>query len=277
MFRIALLGDLHYPSNDVKKSDLQETADNFFTKYLHEFLSIDADLHVSIGDLTHLGLESEFQFMYDLVRKYDVIFRQVLGNHDVLSLSKEKITELIGQPRYDAIETEECLLLFLDTTKELQLHGWGLDKEQWNWLEAQMSRSIEKPLMIFAHHPVPNTTKYSPEGNTSFEALQDIRPLLAKREGLVIYFNGHTHSQSIIQQANHHFVQTGAVLCDSNYLVIELNDDQINIHTMNIGDVQINAFRKTLYEKLSDFHRPNLLADGDASSTYRIIRSLKIT
>jgi len=271
MIRIALLGDLHYPKIDKKEDVLHEAAEYFYKNFLNEFLAVDADWHVSIGDLTHLGLEDEFREIYKLIESSQVKFQFALGNHDVLSLTKENILKLVKQPRYEAIETNECMLLFLDTTKELQLHGWGLDKEQWDWLEIQISRSKDKPLLIFAHHPVPNTTKDSPTDHTEFEPLQDIRPLLDRREGLLLYFNGHTHTQSIVQKGNSHFIQTGAVLCDSNYMLIELEDGEIIIYLHTIDDDQLGASRDILYKKLKDYHRPQPNIQQDLKLVYHIV------
>ncbi|MBS4198160.1 metallophosphoesterase [Bacillus sp. FJAT-49732] len=148
MMRIALLGDLHYPDVGSNNEELSVAVDHFFGQYLREFFSVEADFHVSIGDLTHLGLESEFVNVYNYIKQYNINFRAVLGNHDVLSLPKEKISSLIQQSTYDLIETQGSLLLFLDTTKEFELHGWGLDQKQWQWLEKQIDRSKEKPLFI---------------------------------------------------------------------------------------------------------------------------------
>ncbi|MCJ8008193.1 metallophosphoesterase family protein [Lederbergia wuyishanensis] len=253
--RIALLGDLHYPDVDSNKKELSAAVDHFFEQYLREFFSIEADFYVSIGDLTHLGLESEFLTIYNYIKQYDINFRAVLGNHDVLSLSKEEICSLIQQPSYDWIETQSALLLFLDTTKEFELHGWGLDQKQWQWLEEQIVRSREKPLFIFAHHPVPETTAFSPN-SADLVSFQDIRPLLKKREGLVIYFNGHTHIQDYHRENCHHYIQAGAPICNMEVLLIELNGNEVDVKKVDVRNKELEDSRKILYETLPDFHRP---------------------
>ncbi|MCR2823525.1 metallophosphoesterase family protein [Lederbergia panacisoli] len=258
MLRIALLGDLHYPVIDSSNKQLSAAVDHFFEDYLHEFLSIEADFHISIGDLTHLGLESEFLSVYKIINKFNRNFQTVLGNHDVLSLPKEKISSLIQLPTYHSLETEEYFLLFLDTTKEFELHGWGLDQEQWRWLEKQMEHSKEKHLLVFAHHPVPETTTISPKSEGLKEPLQDIRPLLKKRDGCVIYFNGHTHVRSYVQKNNFHFIQAGAAICDPDILLVELDGSNVNVRRMDIINKELEDSRKILYEKLPEFHRPKL-------------------
>ncbi|MBS4197350.1 metallophosphoesterase family protein [Lederbergia citri] len=254
MMRIALLGDLHYPSVSSDNRELATAVDHFFVNYIREYLSIEADFHVSIGDLTHLGLESEFLNVYKYIKQFNRNFRTVLGNHDVLSLPKEKIISLTRQPTYESIETEEYLFLFLDTTKEFELHGWGLDQEQWQWLEKQMDLAPQKPLLIFAHHPVPETTVFSPKGE--IESFQDIRPFLKKRNGLVVYFNGHTHTYSYVQQNNIHFIQAGAAICEPGVLLIELDGINVEVRKFEIGNQELENSRKILYEILPDFHRP---------------------
>ena len=274
MIRIALMGDLHYPQLDPDNTELTEAVHYFYQNYLNEFINLEADLHVSIGDLTHLGLENEFLSVYEHIWKRGKNFRTVLGNHDVLSLPKEKISQLIKQPRFDAIETEDCLLIFLDTTKEFELHGWGLDQEQWDWLETQVNRAKDKPLFIFAHHPIPNTTMYSPE-NETFEAMQDIRPLLEKRNGLILYFNGHTHAHSIIQKEDSYFIQAGAAVCDPSFLLIELDQNKVEIQKVDVSDAKLDTYRSVLYEQMPDFHSPPSVTDRDSSITYKIVRNTR--
>jgi 3',5'-cyclic-AMP phosphodiesterase len=269
MIRIALMGDLHY-SIIHTDMELRKEADFFYSGFLQRFLDADAQWHVSIGDLTHDGQKEEFQEVYKHIRDSGRTFRQVLGNHDVLHLTNAEIGPLIEQPRYDVVHTEDMMLVFLDTTKELKLHGWGLDSIQWVWLEEQIELSGEKPLILFAHHPVPGTTKFSPDDSMRFEAFQDIRPLLNRKKGLVLYFNGHTHTHSIVSKGNHHFIQTGAVVCDPGYIVVEIDAEQVRIESVRLNDEELSSGRKALFERLPEYHRPDIYSDRDCSVTYTI-------
>ncbi|MEF2246053.1 metallophosphoesterase family protein [Paenibacillus sp. IITD108] len=262
MLRIALMGDLHYPiiaSNSKKREMLQNAKTNFFKAYFDHFFEVAADLYLSIGDLTHNGNSEEFTEVYDLIQQYNKPFRQVLGNHDVLGISKHAIYTYTLAPHYDLISTPEASLILLDTTKEYELFSSGLDDAQWQWLDKNIESSSNKPLLVFAHHPVAGTTFDSPASDRQFEAYQDIRPLLKKREGEAVYFNGHTHSHAIVKQSNWHYVQTAAVLCDLSFRIIEIDQQTIHIKTVTLNDNLLEKNRAILYELLPDFHQPDHL------------------
>ncbi|MCZ8511530.1 metallophosphoesterase [Paenibacillus filicis] len=273
MLKIALMGDLHYPA--VTKEDnplLIEARDQFFKYYFQTFLETEADYHISIGDITHLGIREEFEAIHHYVRNGSRNFRFVLGNHDILAYPKSELLQYTNQPRYSVIETDEALLVFLDTTKELELHGWGLDAEQWEWLPEQLRRSEDKALMIFAHHPVPGTTSSSPGTDAPFEPFQDIRPLLSSHKGTGLYFNGHTHTHSIVEKDSWHYIQTAAAICHPSIRIIELNNNQVQIKSIELDDEPFMRNRQYLHDHLKGFHRPKgtIYESKDLSHTLTI-------
>lgn len=254
--KIVLMGDLHYFTAENGNALLQQYRDSFFNSYVQALLDNEADLYISIGDLTNLGLAAEFEGFNRYFAGAGVTFRAVLGNHDVLSMPKEELLAVTGQPRYNAMETDEALLVFLDTTKEMDLHGWGLDAEQWNWLQKQIRHSEEKPIFIFGHHPVPGTTSGSPDGERLFKPYQDIRPLLLERRGPGFYFNGHTHTHSVVRQGQWHFIQTAAAFCHPCFRLIDLDGHRAHIQTVTAGGESLLQNAKVLHDRLKGFHRP---------------------
>jgi 3',5'-cyclic AMP phosphodiesterase CpdA len=267
MTKIALIGDLHYPTlaSEIGDVELISARDKFYAKFLAAFLAEEADCHVCIGDLSHMGLAEEFvgfrkaldeQVPVGRQSGAEVRFRAVLGNHDVLALPKREISALMEQPLYEMVETDDALLIFLDTTRGFELHGWGVDEAQWRWLEERIGYAPEKAMAIFAHHPVPGTTGDSPSADGSFAPFQDLRPLLARRSGLALYCNGHTHTHSIASAGGWRFVQTAAAYCHPCYRMIEIVDGVANVRTVAIRDEEVNEYAKFLYDKLTKFHKP---------------------
>jgi 3',5'-cyclic AMP phosphodiesterase CpdA len=256
MLTIALMGDLHYPQLQMQNEALLEAREKFFPAYLKSFMGTKADFHISVGDLSHMGLAEEFEAVRRLTENTGGALRFVLGNHDVLALPKNELLPVTRQPRYGSVETERALLVFLDTTKELELHGWGLDAEQWEWLQWQMELAPDKTMMVFAHHPVPDTTSGSPKADAGFMPLQDIHPLLQKRKGTSFYFNGHTHTHSIARRDQWHFIQTAAALCHPCFRLIELNGREVRIRTISLEEEPLSESGKLLHDQLKGFHRP---------------------
>ena len=67
--KIAMIGDLHYPSIDEAIPGLKESRTVFYEKFMKQFLETEADFHVSIGDLTNYGTESELTEIYGLINQ----------------------------------------------------------------------------------------------------------------------------------------------------------------------------------------------------------------
>ncbi|MFC7496165.1 MULTISPECIES: TIGR03767 family metallophosphoesterase [unclassified Nocardioides] len=76
----------------------------------------------------------------------------------------------------------------LDTVAENGDNG-ALDKRQFGWLKRLLDRSRDKVVVLFSHHPL-----------SSFEdkkLAKDIESELVKRENVIAWVNGHTHTNHI--------------------------------------------------------------------------------
>lgn len=239
--KIAILGDFHYSLMENGTSDMKQARDNAYSAMLDQFLQAEADFHVSLGDFTHEGYPEEFKYLFNRVKKSGRKFVHVLGNHDTYSIPKNDILELTGQERYQVIETKEARLIFLDSTKEMNRADWGgeLDTEQVTWLELQIESSGEKPVLVFAHHPVYDTTTRSTMEKLSIHPSIDMKTVLNKKNGVGFYFCGHNHANSIVQHDKWHYIQTAACLDVTAYRLVELNDNRVNIELVYMIDNQI--------------------------------------
>ncbi|MHA6533965.1 metallophosphoesterase family protein [Paenibacillus sp. BAC0078] len=256
--KLMIMGDLHYPGELVDADDrMNEARDTFFEQYLQEFLAAEADYHISVGDLTHAGTASEFKFIMQNVEQAlpgsPGRFLYVLGNHDTHACSKTDIQNLTGQPRYMAIEEAEAVILLLDTARETPEDWSGaIDEEQLEWLRSQMTQYGDKPLLVFAHHPVYNTTARSTEPMMSLEPALDLLSILGKHQGPGIFFSGHNHVRSMIRRGRWSFVQTAAVPDAPEATVINLQGDDIRIETVQLCAVQYRElagiFAKGMYD-----------------------------
>lgn len=260
MMRLILMGDLHYPYLEQSNDQLLEARERFYSQFLQKFLEIEADWHISLGDLTNQGVAEEIEYVFSHISESNRSFRHVLGNHDTYSLPKDQILAITGQPRYNAIETEEALLVFLDTTKEMDWEHWGgdMDAKQLEWLEKQVRRSGSKPLLIFGHHPVYNTTTRSEGENLSIDPYIDMRFILEQKEGLGLYFNGHNHVHSIVQQDQWHFIQTAACLDQPCFRLVEIDAEEVRIQLIPVVDRDILNSAPAIYEEMPYFrHTPD--------------------
>ncbi|GAB6930854.1 hypothetical protein JCM10914A_48370 [Paenibacillus sp. JCM 10914] len=247
--KLAILGDLHYHEADERNGAWVMARDAFYTTILHHFMSAEADMHISLGDLTNFGTVSEIDEVYSIMERYDRDFVHVLGNHDTYSQTKKDLLQRTGQAGYQVLDMEQAILVFLDTTREMDLTNWGgwLDEDQLNWLEHIMVSSGTKPMLVFAHHPVHLTTRGSDRDKGSIDPSIDMWQILSKKQGSALYFNGHTHVDSITKQNNWTFVQLSACLDQHAYRIVEIEDEYIHIHAVDIDDVELSRL-------LSDIH-----------------------
>ncbi|MDQ0116176.1 metallophosphoesterase family protein [Paenibacillus harenae] len=261
--KLVLMGDLHYHEIDKSIPGLQEARTAFYHTFLGRFLEMDAELHISLGDLTNFGSTLELEEVYELLRHEDRNFIHVLGNHDLYWQTRREVLEITGQQRYHAIDAEAAMLVFLDTAKEMDFEDWGgwLDDEQLHWLEEMVEASGTKPLLVFGHHPVYNTTARSEREKGSIHPSIDMWRILNRKKGIGVYFNGHTHVDSIVAQNNWTFVQLSACLDQHGFRIVELTEEEIRISAVDITDADVLENAPMLHQHMVHF-TPNPNARG---------------
>ncbi len=257
MLRLALMGDLHYPGIDPENRQLLTVRDRFYKRYVSMFFEIKAHWHISLGDLTHHGTDKEFAEICRCIRATGMPFRLVPGNHDTLSMTKSELLSFIDQPLYDAIETEEGMLVFLDTTRERRPDDWSghMDAEQLRWLECCIERSGDKPIFIFAHHPVHNTTAMSDLNKMHIDPAIGLRSVLQKKNGIGLFFNGHNHIHSIASENRWHFIQTAAVLCHPSFRIVEIDEKEIRTKVVSVHEPDMLQDARILCGNLPGYHQ----------------------
>ncbi|SDW71626.1 metallophosphoesterase [Paenibacillus sp. CF384] len=273
--RLILMGDLHYHDIEELIPGLAAARTAFYHTLLGRFMNTVGDWHISLGDLTNVGSPSELQGVYELLQheKQGRRFIHVLGNHDLYLLPREQVLEMTGQKRYHAIDTDEAMLVFLDTARELDITDWSgwVDEEQLRWLEACVERSGSKPLLVFGHHPVYRTTSRSEMHNESIHPSIDMwRILSRKKQGIGVYFNGHTHVNSIVSQSNWTFVQLAACLDHPEFRIVEVEGEHIRISTVDVADEGMMD-HADLMHKYMPFFDPNPDGRGQNADRHHVI------
>ena len=253
--KIAVIGDLHYPTVKEQYAFTQNDRQSFYESFLEQFFSIPADLYVSIGDLTNFGAVDELEDIYAMVRQYQKPFVHVLGNHDVYAMKKEDVLKVTQQKRFHLISTDHAVLAFLDTAQEQNYEDCGgtLDLEQQGWLENVIEKSENLPLLVFGHHPVYATTKNSEKEKRCIPPDIPMWELLSKKQGAGLYVNGHNHYNSIVAREQWTFLQIAAVLDEQAVRIIEVSDSLISIDYVPFADPQLNEKAKTIGKAIDHF------------------------
>jgi Icc protein len=258
--KLVLMGDLHYHEVDETIPGWLEARTAFYQTLLGRFLDLDADFHISLGDLTNFGSSIELQEVYEFLRRKDRTFIHVLGNHDLYTQTKKEVLGITGGQPYHAIVTDKAMLVFLNTAKEMDLNDWGgwIDEDQLEWLEQMVKASGTKPLLVFGHHPVYKTTKRSEMDKGSIHPSIDMWRILNQKEGTGIYFNGHTHVDSIAEQNNWVFVQLSACLDQHGFRIVEIAGEDIRITAVDVTEGEVVDHAPTLHRHMKHFtHNPD--------------------
>jgi 3',5'-cyclic-AMP phosphodiesterase len=235
--KLAVIGDLHYPSAAGLDELTVQNRNEFFSTFMNDFLSQEADYHISIGDLTNIGSTEELEGIYGYIRPYHKSFIHTLGNHDLYSQTREEVLEQTGMKGNHSIETDEAILLFLETARVQDAENWGgwISEDQLDWLEEEIEKSGDKLMVIFAHHPVYDTTFRSNMPMLSIEPSIDVWSVLRQKKGKGIYVNGHNHIDSIVSNENWSFIQIAAVMDDQSVRILDITDDHCNVTAINVG------------------------------------------
>ncbi len=237
--RLLVIGDLHYAQPRAPAPATWTAArDTFYTAFMRTIHAIQADYVVALGDATQHGFVTEWEQMTVAYNVTSRPIRYILGNHDTMHVPKCTLVAVSGQPRTALQETSCAWLLFLDTTQEASSQGWGgvLDASQRALWAHAVAHCGNKPLLVFGHHSVYDTTAYSTFPYLSIEPTTPLdyifRPPL--RGGL--YFCGHNHRHSIFQRAPWTFVQTAAVLDAPAVRIVDIDRTAVRIKTLSFAN-----------------------------------------
>lgn len=239
--RLILLGDFHYSRMEQGTSEMVAARDKAYASMLERFLAEAGEYHISLGDLTHEGLPEELGHITGQIGGSGRRFIHVLGNHDTYSIPKADILGITGGQRYSRIETEEAVLLFLDSTKEMVKDDWGgeIDAEQIEWLQNELERTGDKPALVFAHHPVYDTTRRSTIDKLSIHPDYPIEAILNRKKGPGFYFCGHNHANSIVARDGWHYIQTAACLDVPAVRIVELTNGTFRTELRHMNDPEL--------------------------------------
>jgi Icc protein len=111
---------------------------------------------VLTGDLTDFGRPEEYAHLRELLAPLDCPIYMLPGNHDDpggmrASFPEHEYLGNEGHIQY-SVPVGDIQLIALDTTVPMQSHG-ALCDTRLSWLEAELERVRQRPVVIAMHHP----------------------------------------------------------------------------------------------------------------------------
>jgi 3',5'-cyclic AMP phosphodiesterase CpdA len=114
------------------------------------------DFVVVSGDLVDTPTTEEYDHLQRLLERLELPFAGIPGNHD----SREMMRTAFPQAAYAStagplnqrIEIGEIDLLLLDSSVRGKAHG-ELDVATLQWLDSTLATGVDRPALVFLHHP----------------------------------------------------------------------------------------------------------------------------
>jgi len=154
---IAQISDLHIKANgrlSYKKVDTQAALLRAIENL--NALRPQPDMVVITGDLVDFGAVEEYQTLRQLLRRLQLPFRLMPGNHDDRQALREVFADHLylqhGVTLNWQLKVGPLQLLALDSSVPGQ--PWGeVDAHQLRWLEQHLAREPAAPTLVMLHHP----------------------------------------------------------------------------------------------------------------------------
>lgn len=256
--RIVCMGDAHY-SCLRKTKNLRKMNKAFYTEMFRLFFQQDADLYVSLGDLTHYGRIPEFREVYGIIsenKRENQRFVQVVGNHDVLLHGKGTYQRLTGNKLYWSEDHPEGKFIFLDSARAHYpfYRSAQMDEKQAAFLEQELRDSGDRLVVIFSHHPCHRIPIVNAFGKVvSDRTVEDI--LKVKTRGKGVYVNGHLHKDCYQVKENWAFLQFNDLLDVPTVRILDIREGEVTMDTVTLSNDIIRSYGQSISRALLTYKR----------------------
>ncbi|MGQ9427642.1 phosphodiesterase [Gilvimarinus sp. F26214L] len=165
----------------------------------------DADRLVLTGDLVQSAHPDGYKVLRGLVGDFFTPVRLLAGNHDSPPSLRQVFPESTDNDSF--IHSAEDLggmrLVYLDTRAEGQPQG-ELCRTRLSWLEAQLDKAGDRPVLLFMHHPPMSIGVPALDRLRLIDSDELARILLTHQPGVHI-FCGHVHRNACGNWKGHSF------------------------------------------------------------------------
>jgi len=209
----------------------------------------NTSIYLHLGDITHLGTLSDYEYTLEQFKKFDPISKsplmRLIGNHDAMNVGDLLFDEMIGRRDY-AYEDEDIYIIGIDSTKP-DLPGGIIHHHIIN----SVREELEKPerenkfKVVCFHHqliPIPYTGK---ERSAIDDSGDMLKMLLHAKVDLVL--NGHRHHSNFYTVSSSEkdllIFNAGTFSCNKTryresftYSVIDIEGNNLNFKVIPVLD-----------------------------------------
>jgi 3',5'-cyclic-AMP phosphodiesterase len=240
---IAHISDTHVAGWNKKAYKIAPTAENLAHCVAHiNQLTSKPDLVIVTGDITYNGYLEEAERAASLLDKLQYPYYIVPGNHD----DRSTLWSVFGKHACPAkskdfinyvLEGYDVRLIGMDSTS-LDGPGGKICKNRIAWLEKQLALEVEKPTIIFMHHP-PAKFGVSETDDDGFIGANKLGNVIAQHNNIKAILCGHIHTAA-------HLVWSGSVISTAPsmgmHLVLDLTLTHSSVFTLEAPGYQLHYF-----------------------------------
>ncbi|HHT24634.1 MAG TPA: metallophosphoesterase [Clostridiaceae bacterium] len=251
--KIRFISDLHYTDPSLFSADKAKVHDFYIKFVLDQLFSKSADLYISLGDLIHTGTELEINNTYAWIDEHPEAvtkFHHLSGNHDLLLYDRSEWPNTYYQGNYFQSFTG-FHVLYLETSriKNSSNYGGYISPGTISWLAERIEQTGDEPLLVFAHHPIKNTSRLSWRTMMHVDEDCNLDMVLAKKRGPAFYISAHNHCDSILHSGQWTYLQSACELEHPAIKNIEIDAEHLSFYYEDLETPDLAAARA---EFLSD-------------------------
>lgn len=180
-FRFVALGDVG--TGNIGQNAIAQVMNDCYRQQPFKLVLLTGDNIYEDGEISRVG--ATFSKPYYFLRKQEVPFYAVLGNHDIRTkngIDQVNFNSFNMAGRYHTFTKDIVQFFALDTNQNAD---WS---KQLIWLEQNLAESKATWKIAFGHHPLYSSGIHG----SSSELIDKLSPIFS-RYGVQLYVNGHDH------------------------------------------------------------------------------------
>lgn len=140
------------------------------------------DFLIITGDMSNVGLVSEFEETLKYLSKLKIPFLTTSGNHDLLIDGEAIYQRLFGDDTYSFIYRNTKFIIYNNNNWESS----GVVPD-YDWLDSELRTNNEENLIVLSHVPPNDKKRFS---STEIELMKN----MMRENSVDYYINGHNHN-----------------------------------------------------------------------------------
>ena len=228
---IAQISDLHIKAPDTLAYGRVDTARALMrcVTTLNE-LSQRPDLVVISGDLADTPTPEEYAHLKRLLTPLKLPFVAIPGNHDSREMMRAAMPQAYASdsgPLNQCVEVGGLDLVLLDSNVPGKPHG-ELDAATLRWLEATLAASLERPALLFLHHPTFATGIWHMDAQNLRNA-DEVASLVKRHPRVQLIASGHVHRATMTM-----FAGIPATICPAPNHAVDLDLGELRVPSFKV-------------------------------------------